>query len=124
MVIHQGEVYWTDLGTPIGSEPGYTRPSIVIQNDAVNASRIQTVIVIPLSSNLHLARAPGNVLLNEGEANLPKSSVAVVSQVISVDKRQLIELLGSVSPRRVRQILDGLNLLTEPREISPPRAVS
>ena len=114
-MIHQGEVYWTDLGVPIGSEPGYTRPTAVIQNDAINSSQIRTVIVVPLSSNTRLARAPGNVLLNEGEANLPKSSVAVVSQVITVDKDHLVELLGSLSAQRVRQILDGLRLLTEPR---------
>jgi mRNA interferase MazF len=115
-VIYQGEVYWTDLGVPMGSEPGYTRPTVVIQNDAINSSRIHTVIVIPLSSDTRLARAPGNVLLNKGEANLPKSSVAVVSQVITVDKDQLLDLLGRISARRVRQILDGLRLLTEPRE--------
>lgn len=115
-MIHQGGVYWTDLGVPIGSEPGYTRPTVVIQNDAINSSRIRTVIVVPLSSSTRLAKAPGNVLLNESEANLPKSSVAVVSQVITVDKDQLIDLLGSLSAQRVRQILDGLRLLTEPRE--------
>ena len=115
-MIHQGQVYWTDLGTPLGSEPGYTRPMVVIQNDAINSSRIRTVIVVPLSSNTRLARAPGNALLNEGEANLPKSSVAVVSQIITVDKSQLMDLLGSLSARRLRQILDGLRLLTEPRE--------
>jgi mRNA interferase MazF len=116
-VIHQGEVYWTDLGAPIGSELSHTRPTVVIQNDAINSSQIRTVIVIPLSSSTRLARAPGNVLLNEGEANLPKSSVAVVSQVIAVDKDQLLDLLGSLSQRRIRQILDGLRLLTEPREV-------
>jgi mRNA interferase MazF len=115
-VIHQGEVYWTDLGVPIGSEPGYTRPTAVIQNDAINSSQIRTVIVVPLSGSTRLARAPGNVLLNEGEANLPKRSVAVVSQVITVDKEQLLDLLGSLSAQRVRQILDGLRLLSEPRE--------
>jgi mRNA interferase MazF len=115
-VIHQGEVYWTDLGIPMGSEPGYTRPTVVIQNDAINSSLIRTVIVVPLSSNTRLARAPGNVLLNEAEANLPKRSVAVVSQVITVDKEQLLELLGNLSSRRIRQILNGLQLLTEPRE--------
>jgi mRNA interferase MazF len=100
----------------MGSEPGYTRPTVVIQNDAINSSLIRTVIVVPLSSNTRLARAPGNVLLNKGEANLPKPSVAVVSQVITVDKGQLVDLLGNLSSRRTRQILNGLQLLTEPRE--------
>lgn len=116
-MIYQGEVYWTDLGIPLGSELGYTRPTVVIQNNVINSSQIRTVIVVPLSSSTRLARAPGNVLLNEGEANLSKSSVAVVSQVITVDKEQLLDLLGSISARRIRQILDGVRLLTEPRDV-------
>lgn len=115
-MIHQGDVYWTDLGDPIGSEPGYARPTVVIQNNAVNSTRIRTVIVVPLSSNTNLAKAPGNVLLPNGEGNLPKSCVVVVSQVITIDKSQLVDFIGSLSARRIRQILDGLWLLTEPRE--------
>ena len=115
-MIHQGDVYWTDLGVPIGSEPGYARPTVVIQNDAVNSTRIRTVIVVPLSSNIHLAKAPGNVLLQKGEGDLSKRSVVVVSQVIAIDKSQLVDYIGSLSSRRIRQIIDGLRLLTEPRE--------
>ena len=116
MVIRQGEVYWVDLGDPIGSAPGYRHAYVVIQNNVFNQSRINTVMVCALTSNLRRADAPGNVLLNEGEANLAKRSVVNVSQLFTVDKSQLDEYIGQLSERRVRQILDGIKLLTEPRE--------
>jgi mRNA interferase MazF len=120
MVINQGDVYWIDLGEPTGSEPGYNHPHVVIQNNMFNHSRLRTVLVCALTSNLKRAEAPGNVLLDEGEANLPKRSVVVVSQIFTVDKGQLGAVIGKLSLKRVRQILDGLQLLTEPRE--SPRA--
>ncbi|SRR6266487_1297783 len=117
MVINQGDIYWIDLSEPSGSAPGYLHPHVVIQNNVFNLSRINTVIVCALTSNLQRAEAPGNVLLDEGEANLPKQSVAVVSQIFTVDKSDLGEYIGKVSKRRVRQILDGIKMVTEPREI-------
>lgn len=117
MVINQGDVVWIDLGEPSGSEPGYRRPYVVIQNNVFNYSRISTVVVCALTSNLKRAQAPGNVLLDKGEANLPKQSVANISQIFTVDKRDLGEKIDTLSRRRVRQILDGLRLLTEPRDI-------
>lgn len=119
MVINQGDVVWVDLGEPIDSAPGYSHPHVVIQNNMFNHSKLNTVLVCALTSNLQRAAAPGNVLLEEGEANLPKRSVVVVSQIVAVDKVQVGEIIGVLSPRRVRQILDGLRLLTEPRD--PPR---
>ncbi len=116
MVIHQGDIYWIDLDEPSGSEPGYRHLHVVIQNNLFNASRIQTVVVVPLTSNLKRAQAPGNVLLEKDEAGLPKPSVVNVSQVFTVDKSQLVEQIGTLSPRRVRQILDGIKLVIEPRE--------
>lgn len=116
MVISQGEVYWVDLGDPSGSGPGYLHPHVVIQNNIFNRSRINTVIVCALTSNLQRAQAPGNVLLERGEANLPKQSVVNVSQLFTVDKEDLVERIGSLSHRRMRQILDGLSLLLEPHE--------
>lgn len=115
MVIRQGGVYWVDLGTPSGSEAGYRRPCVVIQNDVANRSRLRTVILCPVTSNLDRAAAPGNVLLDPGEAQLPQSSVINVAQVISVDRRRLEEWIGDLSPRRVQQVLRGLSLLVEPR---------
>ncbi len=119
MVINQGDIFWIDLGDPAGSEPGYAHPGVVIQNNIFNHSNINTVVVCSLTSNLKRANVPGNVLLEEGEANLPRQSVVVVSQVFTVDKRQLRDYIGALSKRRVRQILDGLRLITEPHE--PPR---
>lgn len=117
MVIHQGDVVWIDCDEPSGSEPGYRRPFVVIQNNVFNLSRINTVVVCALTSNLKRAQAPGNVLLEQGEGNLPKSSVVNISQILTIDKRDIEEKIGTLSSRRIRQVLDGLRLLTEPREI-------
>jgi len=117
MVINQGDVFWVDLGEPSGSGPGYRHPHVVIQNNVFNRSRINTVVVCVLTSNLKRAQAPGNVLLEKGEVNLPQQSVVNVSQIFTVDKRDLVEKIGTLSRQRVRQILDGLRLLTEPRDI-------
>ena len=116
MVINQGDVFWVDLDEPPGSGPGYRHPHVIIQNNVFNRSRINTVVVCALTSNLQRATAPGNVLLEPGEADLPKQSVVVVSQLFTVDKNQLSEHIGTLSKKRVRQILDGIRLLTEPRE--------
>jgi len=117
MVISQGDVFWIDVGEPSRSEPGYRHPHVVIQNNVFNRSRINTVVVCVLTSNLRRAEAPGNVLLEKGEANLPKQSVVNVSQIFTVDKRDLEEKIGTLSRRRVRQILDGVHLIIEPREV-------
>jgi mRNA interferase MazF len=117
MVIDQGDVYWVDLGEPAGSEPGYRHPHVVIQNNLFNRSRINTVVACALTSNLRRAEVPGNVLLEKGEANLPRQSVVNVSQIYTVNKRDLVEKMGSLSQRRVRQILAGVMLVIEPREV-------
>ena len=116
-MINQGDIFWIDLGEPSGSEPAYRHPHVVVQNNLFNRSRINTVIVCALSSNLKRAESPGNVLLEPGEADLPRQSVVLVSQIFSVDKTQLNDYIGTLSNRRVRQILDGMRLLTEPREL-------
>ena len=117
MVIKQGDIFWIDLGTPFGSGPGYRHPHVIIQNNFFNRSKISTTVVCELSSNLKRAKAPGNILLKEGEADLPKQSVAVVSQIVTIDKALLDEYIGTLSPARVRQILNGIHLLMEPRDI-------
>ena len=117
MVIKQGEIYWVNLGEPRGSEPGYRHPHIVIQNNLFNISKINTVVVCALTSNLIRGKAPGNVVLNKGEANLPKKSVVNISQIFTVNKSDLVEKIGQVSDKRVNEILKGIELLTEPREI-------
>jgi mRNA interferase MazF len=117
MVINQGDVFWVELEEPSGSEPGYRHPHVVIQNNVFNQSRINTVVVCVLTSNLKRAEAPGNILLEKGEANLPKQSVVNISQIFTVDKQALDEKIGTLSFKRVRQILDGLDLLLQPRDV-------
>ena len=117
MIIEQGDVYWVELGEPSGSGPGFTRPAVIVQNNVFNRSQINTVVICMLTSRLHRAGAPGNVLLQEGEANLPKQSVVNISQIFTVDKADLVEKIGSLSAERVRQIVAGVHLLTEPRDI-------
>jgi len=117
MVVKQGDIFWIDLGSPFGSGPGYRHPHVVIQNDFFNQSNLRTTVVCELTSNLKRAKALGNVLLEEGEADLPKQSVVVVSQIVTIDKVLLDEYIGTVSSTRIRQILDGIKLLTEPYDI-------
>ncbi|RPI78875.1 MAG: type II toxin-antitoxin system PemK/MazF family toxin [Desulfobacteraceae bacterium] len=118
MVIEQGDIYWVDLGDPQGSGPGYRHPHVVVQNNLFNQSRIRTVVICALTSNLKRAEAPGNVLLNQGEANLPKPSVINVSQIFTVDKDSLIEKIGVLSMQRIREILKGIQLVLEPRNVA------
>ncbi|MEK6713538.1 MAG: type II toxin-antitoxin system PemK/MazF family toxin [Nitrospirota bacterium] len=118
MVIRQGDIFWVDLGTPSGSAPGYRHPHVVIQNNLFNQSKINTVVVCALTSNLMRAKVPGNVLLSKGEAYLKKASVVNISQVITVDKTDIIEHIGTLSFSRVKQIIEGIKLLIEPREFS------
>jgi mRNA interferase MazF len=117
VVIRQGDVFWIELDDPTASEPGYRHPHVVVQNDVYNQSRLGTVVVCALTSNLKRAEIPGNVLLEAGEGNLPKQSVVNVSQISAVDKGQLAEWIGALTPQRVREIVEGIRLLLEPRAI-------
>ena len=117
MVIEQGEIYWVDLGDPSGSEPGYRHPHIVIQNNVFNASNINTVAVCPLTSNKKRGLSPGNVVLKKGEANLPKNSVVNITQIYTVNKTDLVEKIGKVDSARMQEIISGIQLLIEPRNL-------
>jgi mRNA interferase MazF len=117
VTIRQGDLYWVELGEPRRSAPGYRHPHVVVQNDLFNRSRINTVVLCALTSNLKRAGVPGNVLLEKGEANLKKESVVNISQIVTVDKGDLAEKIGTLSPGRVRQIISGLKLLLEPKEL-------
>jgi mRNA interferase MazF len=116
MVINQGDIYWIDFEEPSGSEPGYRHPHVVVQNNVFNRSEIRTVVVCALTSNLKRGNVPGNVLLDKKETNLPKQSVVNVSQIFTVDKTQLTEHVGTLSPKRVQEILNGIKLVLDPRE--------
>lgn len=109
--INRGDVFWVAPDDSRGPVPSYSHPHVVVQDDVFNHSRITTVVVCALTSNLHRASEPGNVLLEVGEGNLPKQSVVVVSQVSSVDKARLGERIGALSDARVEQILAGLRFL-------------
>ena len=113
MVISQGEVWWADLAEPIGSAPGYRRPIVVVQGDAFNRSRIATVVCVVLTSNLKLADAPGNILLRQTETGLDRESVANVSQIVTLDKSQLIEAVGKLSQRKLNAVLAGIDVLLD-----------
>jgi|SRR4026207_2267739 mRNA interferase MazF len=111
MVVNQGDIYWVSLKELSGSEPGYTHPHVVVQDNVINRSRINTVVVCALTTNLEQAKAPSNVLLEVGEANLPRQSIVVVSQVSTVDKTQFGEYIGSLTQQRIGQILAGMRFL-------------
>lgn len=115
MVINQGDLYWVELGEPRGSEPGFRHPFVVIQNDAFNKSKISTVVICALTSNVKLAQAPGNVMLKKGEASLPKASVVNVSQVMTINKDELGTKIGQLSKKRMEEIIDGFQFLLKPR---------
>jgi mRNA interferase MazF len=114
--IRQGDVFWVDFGEPGGSGPGFRHPYVVLQNNVFNASRLDTVVLCALTSNVERAKAPGNVLLRKGEGNLPKDSVVNITQIVTIDKSDLVEKIGSLSPRRINQIVEGVELLLEPKE--------
>lgn len=110
-MIAQGEVWWADLGQPVGSEPGFRRPVVVVQSDSFNRSRISTVVCVPLTSNLHLADAPGNVALDDATTGLPRSSVANVSQVTTLDRSQLAERVGILPGHKLDLVLYGIDIV-------------
>jgi mRNA interferase MazF len=111
VVISQGEVWWADVPPPTGSGPGFRRPVVVVQGDALNRSRIATAVCVPLTSNLRWADAPGNVLLTARATHLPKDSVANVSQIVALDKSILTERVGKLSPAKVDLLLSGIDVV-------------
>ncbi|MCY7276663.1 MAG: type II toxin-antitoxin system PemK/MazF family toxin [Phormidesmis sp. CAN_BIN44] len=108
MVMYRGELWWANLPEPIGSEPGYRRPVLIIQDDVFTQSRINTVIVVIITSNTQLAEAPGNVLLLQGSSGLSRDSVVNVSQIFTVDKTFLVERIGSLPDYLQEEVDEGL----------------
>lgn len=107
----QGDVYWLDFGPAAGSAPAERHPCVVVQGDAFNRSRISTTVVCLITSNLSHARSPGNVPLQRGDANLPKESVVNVTQLLTVDRMELVERIGKLPASTVDAIRSGLQLL-------------
>ena len=111
MVVAQGDIFWASLPNPVGSGPGFTRPVLVVQGDALNASRLETVVVVPLTSNLRWAEAPGNLLIRARRSGLPKDSVANVSQIVAVDRSVLTEHVGRVPRAQLELVLGGIDVV-------------
>ena len=111
VTVSQGEVWWADLGEPRGSKPGFRRPVLVIQGDALNRSRIATAVCVALTSNVKWASAPGNVLLSESATGLPKESVANVSQIVTLDKEELTERVGKLPKAKLELVLSGIDVV-------------
>lgn len=108
-MIEQAEIWWADLDEPVGSGPGFRRPVLVVQGNALNRSRIATVVCVPLTSNLKWAGAPGNVLLPNLETGLPQDSVANVSLIVALDKALLTDRVRKLSRRRFDLVLSGID---------------
>jgi mRNA interferase MazF len=111
VVISQGDVWWADLPDPTGSGPGFRRPVVVVQGDALNRSRIATLVCVPLTSNLKWADAPGNVRLTPRLTGLSKECVANVSQIITLDKSLLAEHVGKLPQAKLELILAGIDVV-------------
>ncbi len=111
MVNQRGEIWRADLPEPIGSPPGYRRPVLIIQSDSFNKTNLNTSIVALITTNLDLAEMKGNVLLKKTQSDLPKDSVVNVTQVFTLDKRLLLEFVGTVSESKMEQIENGLRLV-------------
>jgi mRNA interferase MazF len=111
VVIAQGQIWWADLPDPAGSGPGFRRPVVILQGDALNRSHISTVVCVPLTSNLRWADAPGNVPLPARLTGLPKDSVANVSQIVTLDRTLLTELTGKLPRPKLELILAGLDII-------------
>ena len=110
-MVNRGQVWWAELPEPAASEPGYKRPVVIVQSDTFNKSRINTVIVIAITSNLRLADAPGNVRLSRSKTGLDRDAVANVSQIITLDKQFLSQQIGQLDALTTRQIDEGLALV-------------
>lgn len=108
-MIEQAEIWWADLEEPAGSGPGFRRPVLVVQCNALNRSRIGTVVCVPLTSNLKWADAPGNVLLPKAETGLPQDSVANVSLIVAIDKDLLTDRVRKIPRRRLDLVLSGID---------------
>lgn len=107
----RGEIWWADLGVPFGSEPGFKRPVLIIQDDSFNRSNIQTTLVASITTNLNLAEAPGNIYIEPVESGLPKNGVVNISQISTLDKRRLIEKVKLLPASTMVEVNYGLKLI-------------
>jgi mRNA interferase MazF len=113
MVMKRGEIWWASLAEPVGAEPGYRRPVVVLSSDKFNVSRISTVVCAAITSNLRLAEAPGNVALPARDSGLPRDSVVNVSQIITVTKVHLTERVGMLGRANLSAVESGVRLVLD-----------
>ncbi|WP_446008456.1 type II toxin-antitoxin system PemK/MazF family toxin [Candidatus Electrothrix sp.] len=111
MVIKRGQIWWAELPDPVGSGPGYRRPLLIVQSNEFNQSNINTVIAVIITTNTHLAAAPGNVLLTRKESKLNKKSVINVSQLITIDKTLCTEKVHTLSNKIMTEVDNGIKLV-------------
>lgn len=111
VALAQGEVWWAELPAPVGSEPGFRRPVVVVQGDSLNRSRLATAVCVPLTSNLRWADAPGNLVVPARTSGLSGGSVANASQIVALDRAVLMERTGKLGPKRLAQILTGIDVV-------------
>ena len=113
MVVQKGSIYWVDFSPGKGSEPMGRRPGLVVQCNPLNESKLNTVIVVAITSTLKFGELPGNIILRKGEANLPKKSVINVTQIKTVDKNSIKEKIGSLSKNRMTEVYEGMKLVMD-----------
>lgn len=113
MVIRKGSIHWVDFSPGKGSEPMGQRPGLVIQNNAINDSKINTVIMVAITSTLKFGELPGNVTLRKGEANMPKRCVINISQIKSVDKKSIKDNIGTLSKNKMAAVEEGIRLILD-----------
>lgn len=112
-MIQKGSIYWVDFSPAKGSEPMGRRPGVVVQNNLLNDSKLNTVIVIAITSTLKFGDLPGNVILQKGEANIPKKSVINTTQIKTVDKASLKEKIGTLSQKKLAKVYEGMRLVMD-----------
>lgn len=110
-MIAQGDVWWADLGEPVGSAPGWRRPVLVVQGDALNRSRVGTVVCVPLTGNIKWAGAPGNVLLRAAVTGLDRDSVANVLLIVALDRSELVERVGNIPRKKLELVFSGVDIV-------------
>lgn len=113
MVVQRGDIYWVNFSPGKGSEPLGRRPGLVIQCNALNDSKLNTVIMLAITSTLKFGELPGNIVLRKGEANMPRQCVINVSQIKSVDKASLQEKIGNLSNKKMDEVVEGLKLVLD-----------
>ena len=107
----RGEIWWAELGIPYGSEAGYTRPVLIVQDDSFNKSKIKTIVVLPITTNLRLSDAPGNVFIRKNETKLSEDSVIIVAQLYAIDRSKFTKRISKVTKETMEQVEIGMKLV-------------